>query len=227
MKKEERTKLEPEAFDMYILGYGDQKISDELMINRLTVTNWKNKNNWVERKAEIDKAVQEAKKDEIVNFKKGQLDTIKALMIKCMKDLKEDKVRGNIRDWLALLEKFEQMTEGSSSGDEEEKDSLLKKLAKRHNECETCQKKYGEEIMPMGNFTMVINRSMVNPRDLEDNHPKEEKELANSEVLTTEEDQARDLPVKDPSDQLSKNRFDEVEETEEEKLEREVQEAMQ
>ena len=109
MKKSDKVRLEAGAFPLYTQGVALDKIAKQIGVAYQTIRAWKKEFKWVKRKKEIEEEVQNAQKEDIIKFNKQKLPMIMKLLLKSAHDSVETG-KGTPKDFLLLLEKFEQLT---------------------------------------------------------------------------------------------------------------------
>lgn len=109
MKKSDKVRLEAGAFPLYTQGVALDNIAKQIGVAYQTIRAWRKTYKWDKRKKEIDQKLQDQQKQVIINFNKKKIPLIMSLIVKTIKDIQlSDK--GNVKDFMMLYDKFEQLT---------------------------------------------------------------------------------------------------------------------
>ncbi len=180
-------RLEAQAFNLYTFGTALDSIAKQCGVAYQTIRNWKTKYKWVKRKKDIEKETQERQKEVIIEFKENQLKIVMGLIAQTVNDVKSNQ-RGTAKDYLALLEKFEQLTKGEEVFPEEIEAEVQKRVCEYLNKLREAIRK-GEPIPDVyfptkdkGIGTITIHKPTEKDNENEEKEDEEEQEELENEI---------------------------------------------
>jgi len=90
MKKEERTKLEPMAFELYAHGTSCTETAIRLEVSKRTILRWKSKYDWDERLKDIEEKTRSKQSESIAETKDRHLKLMREMMSKFAQQIKNE-----------------------------------------------------------------------------------------------------------------------------------------
>ncbi|MFH1327043.1 MAG: helix-turn-helix domain-containing protein [archaeon] len=87
MRKIEREQKEKETFQMFCGGHSLQEIARETGVSDTTISRWKKRYNWGDKKKEIDKKVQEKLVESVADMRGRHIRIIKFAIDKWVRDI--------------------------------------------------------------------------------------------------------------------------------------------